>query len=442
MAGELEGSRAWIRGRQTDGLAALLAEVYPANPFYRDRLAAAGIPGDSAPSLERFSDAVPFTTKAELVADQAAHPPYGTNLTCPVERYTRCHQTSGTTGAPLRWLDTPESWDWMVGQWAEVHRAAGVQAGDRVFFAFSFGPFIGFWLAFEAAGRLGALGLPGGGLTSVARLRTLLDHQATVLCCTPTYALHLAEVAAQEDIDLGPSRVRTIIVAGEPGGSIPAVRQRIAERWRGARVFDHHGMTEVGPVTHECPARPGVLHVLEPGYYAEVIDPATGREAAPGDTGELVLTPLGRAGMPLLRYRTGDLVRPAFPASTTDASAICACGRQTLALEGGILGRVDDMVIVRGVNIFPGAIEAVLRRFSEVAEYQVRLTEPEGLVEMTIRIEPSRDCADLGGLVRRIEQAFQVAFALRLPVIPVPPGSLPRFELKARRWVKEKVESR
>lgn len=427
--------RAVLRARQWDALREVLAAVRPANHFQARKLLAAGVDAQPVASLAEFAQRVPWTVKTELVADQAANPPYGTNLTFPLDRYTRCHQTSGTSGAPLRWLDTPESWSAQVELWAEVHRAAGVGRGDRVFFAFSFGPFIGFWMAFEAAERLGALCLPGGGLTTPARLRLILDHGATVLCCTPTYALHLAEVATQEGISLAGSRVRRIMVAGEPGGSIPATRARIESLWPGARVFDHHGMTEVGPVTHECPVEPGVLHVMESGFLAEVIDPYTGAPSPAGARGELVLTTLQRTGSPLLRYRTGDLVQPRHAVEDVAVPA-CACGRSTLALAGGIVGRVDDMVIVRGVNLYPSAVEAVLRGFPEIAEFQVVVTQPEGLTDLTLRIEPAPGGVDAPALAKRVAAALQVAFALRFRVFAVSPGDLPRYELKARRWVR------
>src|SRR5690606_32343749 len=130
--------------------------------------------------------------------DQEEHPPYGQNLTYPLERYSRFHQTSGTSGKPMPWLDTPESWEALVGCWEEVYRAAGVTRRDIGFFAFSFGPFLGFWLAFEAGNRLGMLCIPGGGLSTIARLRAIIDHRASVLCCTPSYAIHLAESAIAE----------------------------------------------------------------------------------------------------------------------------------------------------------------------------------------------------------------------------------------------------
>ncbi len=432
MTGASHPSRAEIVSGQLEGIRSLLAELFPANRFYTDKLAAVGVTFDVA-SLADYSRRFPFTTKAELVADQLAHPPFGTNLTQPLSRYHRFHQTSGTSGTPLRWLDTPESWQGLVESWTEIYRAAGVTASDRVYFAFSFGPFIGFWLAFEAASQLGALCLPGGGLGSAARLRAIIDNGATVLCCTPTYALRLAEVAAAENINLQASRVHTVIVAGEPGGSVPATRARWAELWPGARMFDHHGMTEVGPVTYECPARPGVLHVIESAYFAEVVDPAQGRPGAPCAIGELVLTSFGRVASPLLRYRTGDLVQaePHPPGAPP-----CACGRHELALLGGIQGRTDDMVVVRGVNIYPGAVEETIRAHSGVAEYRVTLDRAHALTEMSVELEPAPDCADPTSLAEHVRHDFQANFALRVPITLVPPGTLPRFEMKARRWIR------
>ena len=426
-------TRAAIARGQLEQLRTLVAELIPANRFYSQKLQSASVTFDVA-SLDDFSLRFPFTTKQEIVEDQFHNPPFGTNLTYPLDRYTRFHQTSGTTGTPLRWLDTPESWDWMIENWMEVFRAAGVVVGDRVFFAFSFGPFIGFWLAFESAARLGCLCLPGGGLSSAARLRVIQDSRATVICCTPTYAIRLGEVAVEEKIDVSASRVKAIIVAGEPGGSILATRARIESLWAGARVFDHHGMTEVGPVTYECPARPAVLHVIESAYVAEIINPATGKQVPRGQMGELVLTTLGRTGSPLLRYRTGDLVKQG--AGGREQGKPCACGRYELALDGGILGRVDDMVIVRGVNVYPSAVEEIIRSCKGVAEYRVKINKERSLAEMSVEIEPAADCRDVPALVAQVGKAFETALALRVPVSSVATGGLPRFEMKATRWIR------
>ena len=363
--------------RQLEKLQALIREIRSANPFY-----AAKLPPELPATLEEFFEQTPFTAKHELALDQQRNPPFGSNLTYPLDRYSRFSQTSGTSGKPMRWLDTAESWDWMTGNWRRVFEAAGVTGLDRVFFAFSFGPFLGFWVAFEAAARMGCLCTPGGGMPTAARLAVMFDSGATVLCCTPTYAIHMAEVAGREGIDIaGLSRVRTIVVAGEPGGSIPAIRQKIEALWPGSRVFDHHGMTEIGPVSYGCSARRDVLHIIESSYIAEVIDPQSGRHVPRGAQGELVLTNLGRPGSPLLRYRTGDLV-------VASPDERCECGSAEMALLGGILGRADDMVVVRGVNVYPAAVEEVLRDVGGVAEYRVCVSQKLGLAELTLEVEP------------------------------------------------------
>jgi phenylacetate-CoA ligase len=392
----------------------LLAEVVPANPFYAHKFAGR--------DLADFTD-LPFTTKADIVADQVEHPPYGTNLTYPLGRYCRLHQTSGTSsGRPLRWLDTPESWDWLLGCWRGVFDRLNLRPGDVFYFAFSFGPFLGFWTAFEAAARAGYLVLPGGGLTSTARLRFLLEHKATVVCCTPTYALHLAELAAQEKLDLAGSSVRLVIVAGEPGGSIPATRERIEQVW-GARVIDHYGLTEVGPVAAEPADRPGIQMILPERYVAEVVELGGSKPASDGEPGELVLTNLGRVGSPLIRYRTGDVVK-----ARRDANG----GLQLLV--GGILGRTDDMIHVRGNNLYPAAIEAVVRRFADVAEFRILVDRTGPLADLSLEIEPAAGTRT-DGLADAVARAIRDDLLFRVPVAAVPCGSLPRFELKARRVV-------
>ena len=395
-------------------LADLLQTIVPAHRLYARKFA--GLPLDDWQQL-------PFTTKDELLANQAEHPPYGELLTAPLDRYTRLHQTSGTQGPPLRWLDTPESWEWMLGCWRKMYDMVGVTSADRLLFAFSFGPFLGFWTAFESAQRMGCLCLASGGLSSGARLKMLLDNRATVVLCTPTYALHLAQFAAEQGVRL--EGVRCLIVAGEPGGSIPATRERIEKAWN-ARVFDHSGMTEIGPLAIECQANPGGLHILEDDYYAEVIDPATGLllpspsgTGGGGAVGELVLTNLGRLGSPLIRYRTGDLVR-------VDPKP-CPCGSKYLRLDGGILGRTDDMIAIRGNNLYPSALENVIRRFTQIGEYRVTIDRSTPLAEMRIEIEATANVA------AQLVDAIRDELMFRADVALVAPGTLPRFEMKAQR---------
>src|SRR6184192_2192743 len=306
---ELDTFETWTdrerRRAQWERLAARLPELRRENPFYRAKLS------DRAGQL----DDLPFTTKAELSEDQAARPPFGTNLTYPLERYARLHQTSGTTGRPLRVLDTAESWEWWRECWQPIYRAAGVTARDRIFFAFSFGPFVGFWSAFAGAERLGAMCLTGSPMMTTERVAAIVATEATVLMCTPTYALRLGEAACDEGIDLSRSALRLSIHAGEPGASIPATRERI-EKDLGVEAFDHTGATEVGAHGFSCSARDGV-HINESEFIVEVVD-ATGEAHEKGE-GELVLTNLGRWCMPVIRYRTGDRVQA--------TRGTCSCGR-------------------------------------------------------------------------------------------------------------------
>ena len=412
-----------LRAHQWRRLRGLVSEVFGAdggagNAFLRRKWRNAGIRGPADIATWRDVERLPFTRKDELVADQAAHPPFGTNLTYPIERYVRVHQTSGTSGQPLRWLDTQDSWDWWARCWGFVLRGAGLGPADRIFFPFSFGLFIGFWAGFEGARALGAMAIPGGGQDSATRLAWMERLGATALVCTPSYALHLLEIARERGVSLAELPVRATVHAGEPGAGIPSVRARIEDGW-GARAFDHAGMTEMGAYGFECEEQAG-LHVNESEFVAEVIDPASGR---PAGEGELVLTNLGRWGSPLVRYRTGDRVRAAAEA--------CACGRSFLRLEGGVLGRLDDMLIVRGVNVFPSAIEDIVRRFPAVDEFQIEVFRAGALDEVRVVLE----VADVSATIA-VREAFRVDLGIRLEVSAVPPRTLPRHELKARRVVR------
>ena len=420
---------------QLESLRRLLTEVHQTNAFYQQLWN--GIrPPEGQVELATFQKLYPLLTKSALTRDQELHPPFGSNFTYSIDHFTRCHQTSGTSGKPIRWLDTNQSWSELIDQWVEVFRAAGVQSHDAVFCAFSFGPFLGFWLAFEAATRMGCLTHPGGGLSSIARLHFILESGSTVLCCTPTYALRLAQVADDENIDLKHSKVRLIIVAGEPGGSVPATRNLIQSRWPGTRVFDHHGMTEVGPVTYECPNHVGRLHILDHAYLSEVIDPETHQPVPPGEVGELVLTTLLRVPSPAIRYRTGDLVRlhSGFAATQSEKVDLCTCGSSRSSLEGGILGRADQMVVVRGVNVYPSAIESLVRALPNIGEYAVNFSQTQGMLEMQIQIEGLTQSSALKSTAAELADKIKDHLNLRAEVICVDFGTLPRFEMKAKRW--------
>jgi len=416
-------SREDLAVHQMSRMGVLLKELLASNPFYGTKLRDAGLTdAQMLSSLEDFKS-LPFTQKSELVEDQESHPPFGTNLTFSLDRYVHLHQTSGTTGKPLRWLDTRESWDWWARCWAAVYCAAGLTEADRIYFAFSFGPFIGFWAAWTGAEKIGALALSGGAQDSYQRLKNLIELQATVLCCTPSYALHLAEVARKEKIELKKSAVRKIIVAGEPGGSVPGTKARIEEAW-GAGLFDHTGATEIGGHGMTCLGQCGV-HLNEGEFLIEVIDPLT---AVPADEGELVITNLDRIGSPVLRYRTGDHVR-----INRDA---CECGRTFIRMEGGVVGRIDQMLIVRGVNIFPSSLESIVRSFQRVQEFRIIIDEIDAMDELRIVVEVSGDNPE--DVVKAIGREAAHRLGLRVGV-ELADKPLPRFEMKAARVLDRRI---
>lgn len=402
-----------LRGLQLERVNRLLERVVPRSCFYATRFKNRELP---LKSLEEFAE-LPFMYKEGLSAQNPSGE-LANNLTYPLDCYVRFHQTSGTHGRPLVVLDTAEDWQWWIETWQYTLDGAEITPDDRVFMAFSFGPFIGFWSAYDSAVERGCLVIPGGGMSTLQRLEQLRLSKATVLFSTPSYVLHMAEVAAEHNLDLHGSCIRCIVLAGEPGGSIPATRARIESKW-GAQVLDHCGATEVGPWGVGDRQGRGV-YIIESEFYPEFFSLATNQPAADGELAELVLTNFGRFGSPVVRYRTGDVVRPTrSPNSWT-------------LLEGGLLGRTDDMVVIRGVNIFPSAIESILHGFPEIVEYKILVRRTGEMDEMAIEIEDRLDQPD------RVVNELRLRLGLRCDVSTVPLGSLPRFEGKGKRFIDER----
>jgi phenylacetate-CoA ligase len=423
---ELETApRERLRSLQEEKLAGMLYQVHGANKFVTAKLDAAGATPEDVRTLADLAQ-LPFTTKTELMAAQAGGL-LSENCTFPETAYTRMHQTSGTTGAPLRVFDTAESWDWWGHCWGYVLAGAGLTSNDRLFVPFSFGTFIGFWSALGGAEKIGALMIPGGGRDSEQRLRVMAELGITAMCCTPTYALRLAEVAREMGFGIDSLPLRITVHAGEPGANVPATKQRIEAEW-GVKCFDHAGASEVGPHSFECQPQPGATHAIDTEFIVEAIRPGTGEPAAPGEDGELVITNLGRIGFPVLRYRTGDLVR-------IDDSP-CPCGRTFTRFAGGVIGRADDMVVVRGVNIYPSAVENLLRSYGEVEEFRVTIVRRRDMSAVVLEIE-CRDGVTGDEVARRVAADFIAKLGMHAEVSVVAQGTLPRFEMKARRFVVE-----
>lgn len=419
-------SRHWSRSQfdsyQKDQLSQLLDWVSQNNAFYSAHLQST----QKQISVQDWKN-LPLTTKQDLIGDDSLG--RALNHTWESNRYVRFHRTSGTHGKPLAILDTAEDWQWWIDTWQYVLDAADVAKEDRVFMAFSFGPFIGFWSAHEACIARGAMVIPGGGLSTSSRLDLLKTSEATVLCCTPSYAIHLAESALAQNVSLADFSVRKIIVAGEPGGSIPAIRKRIEKAFR-AEVIDHAGATEIGPWGVGS-ADGNALEIIETEFFPEFLPMGASQTLFPTDIlkrspqgtdecYELVLTNFHRHGCPLIRYRTGDLVRPRIHESGF------------VQLTGGVLGRADDMLIIRGVNVFPSSLEAILREFQEVDEYRIMVRKEGALDQLTIQVE-DRMHAPL-----RIADRIQVQLGLRVDVEEVDAGTLPRFEGKGKRFVDQR----
>lgn len=397
------------------------------SPFLVKKWSEHGICKDSIRSLDDLPR-LPFTTKDDLMKDQVANPPYGTNLSKPISAYVRLHQTTGTTtGQPLRWLDTNASWDWILRCWQHIYDVVGITSTDRFFFPFSFGPFLGFWAAFEGAARRGCLVLPGGGASTSARLRFLKENQGTVVCSTPTYALRMLEVAHEEGIRLDQQSIRMLILAGEPGANISATRKIIEQGW-GARVIDHWGMTEIGPLGIECKEQPGGFHLLEEECLVEVINPDSHRPSKDGEEGELVITTLGRLHSPVVRYRTGDRVR-------LDTKP-CQCGRPWRRCLGGVLGRTDDMILIKGNNFYPSMIEEIVRGFAEIDEFQVVIdSRRPGDLQLRLELKAEGDCQQIK---ENVLAKFRDIYSFRPDIELVGPGTLPKSEMKSKRIVKIK----
>jgi phenylacetate-CoA ligase len=406
-------------------LRALLEKVYASNPFYRNKYGRMGIQSEHIRSMEDLSK-LPFLTKKELEQDQENHPFFGTNLTEPLENYVQYHQTSGTTGKPLKLLDTKESWDWRGRVACYILKGAGVKRGDRILFPFNFGPYTAFWVIYEGAYKIGALIIPTGGWNSIQRLESIIENRATVIPTTPTYALALARAAEENGIDLASSAVRSLLLTGEPGGLIPHIRAKLERTWN-ARCFDYIGLTEVGTWGFQCTEEPNGVHILESEFIAEILDPQTGSPVPEGEVGELILTNLGKSCMPAIRYRTGDLVKV--------KKGLCPCGRTFRVLEGGVLGRKDEMVVIRGVNVFPNALANLVEKNIEPGEdYLIEIFEEKGVNEIRIKIEIN-EVGRKESLQNSIRDEIKRRLNLRVEVEAVPIGTLPKFEFKVKRFL-------
>jgi len=426
--------REQLRALQLAKLRRQTAWAAERSAFHQRAFKAAGF---SPEQLNSWDDVnrIPFLTREDWMASQAASGPYGEIPVTGAEGAIRMHTTSGTSGrTPLRALDSRKDWSWSADMWCYALWGAGVRPHDVGYVAFGYGSFIGFWGLHNGLEKIGALTIPGGAQTTPVRVKQIVDFDVTVVASTPTYALRMAQEAEVLGIDLPASKVHTVILSGEPAGSIPETKALIEKAW-GAKAYDTAGMTEVSTIFMFEPAdQPGGCHIIEDHFIEQVVDPETGLEVPYGEQGERVCTSFGRGTIPLLRYRTADLV-------VKVPHTVSSSGRTWDLYAGGILGRVDDMKLVRGTNVYPRAVEGIVRTYPHVEEFQLRITREGIRDEIYLRIEPAAHLSDdeWAGMARRIGVDLADAHeGLRFIVERAGVAELPRFELKAKRLVDER----
>ncbi|UCE33443.1 MAG: AMP-binding protein [Deltaproteobacteria bacterium] len=405
--------------------------VYDRSPMYKRKYDEAGIKPSHIRTLDDIQH-VPFTVKEELRESQAQHPPWGDFICIPPEEGVRVFQTTGTTGIPVKAILNKRDWTvHFYEQFMHYMHGYGVKTSDILFVPFGYSLYIAWWGFQAALEQAGVMIVPGGAQSSQDRVKNIFEWGATVVCGTPTYLLYLGETATKMGKPLADSSVRIVVSAGEPGANVPSTKKTIETIW-GAKCYDDIGSTEISNFGFECIAQNGT-HVIESMFYAECLDPGSLKPVEPGEVGELVLTNLCTESMPLLRYRMKDLVR--FNKET------CTCGRTFLRLDGGVLGRSDDMFQFAGVNIFPSGVENLIREVSEFSdEYQIVVPKIGTGKHLKIRVEPAtRNISKqrMGQAVRQFVETFKYRITITPDVEIVKIGELPRFELKARRLIRE-----
>ena len=419
-----------IQALQVKKFARMVDWAYNNSPFYRRLYQEAGLePGD----IKGLDDIrkVPKTEKAMMREVQQYEPfPYGDMLAVPLERVTTFRQTSGTTGTPVYQADTWQDWEWWSECWCYILYAQGYRDTDRVFIPFGYNIFVAFWAGHYAAEKLGCEVVPGGVLDTQARILKMQELRCTALMATPTYVLGMAD-AARNRLGIDPAKdlsIQKITCAGEPGASIPTTKRRMEEAW-GAKVYDHIGATEIGAWSYECTEQPGGLHVNEAFFLVEIEDLETGQTITePGKEGKMVITALDRVAKPCIRFDSKDVIRW--------ADHQCECGRTFRLIDGGVVGRADDITKVKGVLLAPTAIEEVVRSISALGdEYEVIVSKKGDIDDILLKVEllPGKE-GEQNSMLSRLKDHLRMKTNLGYRIEIHPYGSLPRYEVKAKRF--------
>jgi phenylacetate-CoA ligase len=405
-----------------------LKRCHEESPFYQERFRKAGIKPEDIRSLQEMIH-MPPVTKQELREEQLAHPPFGRYTVAPRKDWAELHPSTGTTGVPVNTIWSHRDVK-NIGSWtARTMWNFGTRPGDIVQNAFSYGLWIAGMSTHYAAQELKCFVVPIGATMTERQIDYLLNPGSTVLLCTPSYALHIAERLAQREISPEDIPLRCGCFGGEGGTEVPATREKI-EKGLGIDAFDYYGLTEIGPtIASECEEKAGI-HWVEDHILVEVIDPDTRERSKPGEAGVLVMTHLTKEAIPMIRYWTNDL------ASLTTEK--CACGRTHARSIGGILGRADDMIIYKGAKFYPVQVEKVVRSYRELSdEFRIELTTDERLRTdiCTIVVEHMEERGDAEILASRLKKGLKEELLVTPEVSIKPIGSLERTTFKAKRIV-------
>ncbi|MFL5430964.1 MAG: phenylacetate--CoA ligase family protein [Myxococcales bacterium] len=415
-------------------LRAQVRYAWERSAFYREKWTAAGVSPDDLRTLGDFAK-FPVVQKQELRAEQTAHPPYGRYLCIDAVEVARIHGTSGTTGRPTVFGIGRDDWARIGEAHARILWGAGVRPSDVVLIASFFSLYMGSWGALAGVDRLGATAFPFGagvqGQTLMA-VKWAQQMQPTAFYGTPSYALHLAEIARGEGVDPRALGFRILFFSGEPGAGIPATKKLIEETFGGACI-DMGSTGEMTPwmTNGECSERKG-MHLWQDIVYTEICDPKTFQPVPYGEEGTPVYTHLERTSAPMIRFLSGDLGRW--------TSEPCPCGRTYPRLPQGLYGRIDDMFIVRGENIYPSAIEDVLRAVDGFGgEFRIVISRTQAMDDLLVRVEIAKDHEPRRAQIEReIAQRLQARVGVRPRLELVAEGTLPRTEFKARRVIDDR----
>lgn len=405
--------------------------AYKNSPMHRKIYDEAGIKPEDIKTWDDYYYRLPFTDKPQYMVDQEENGFGG--LALDESHWQQYFHTTGTTGHFLNEVFTQY----------EIHKAGsqycygmwdyGIRASDSMFFCFDFGMWIGLWSFYWGARNLGMTIIPGGGLSGLERVRSIMDLKPTIVCGTPTYLLHLAGIAAAEGIDIREAGVKMLAGGGESGFSIPLTRQKLQDAWGVDQIYDAYGVGEALFIAQSCKAWGGGVHVIEDVCHAYTVDVDTGNpNHGSGQIGENVITSYTHLAQPFIKYRTHDLVK-------MDLNSGHGCDWTWAHLPGSVLGRSDFMVTIRGVNVYPTAVENLIGEMPGLTNhYELHISRVEGMDRMLVKVESDGKGRDIQALGLGLQAHLKNCLGVRLEVNVLEPDTLPRYSLKTRRIFDER----